>query len=129
MDIGGNEVVATSPTPTHGSYYLTSPAVDTTPLAGSVYLTYWRWLNSDVAPYMVNTVEASTDGTTWAVIWQSGQNPITDAAWTFQSLDVTAYKSATSQYRFGFDIGDTGVFLVGSWNIDDVKLQNAPCPN
>jgi hypothetical protein len=129
VEIGGNAQVAV-PDPTHGPYYLTSPAIDTRSLSGSVYLTFWRWLNSDVAPYMVNTVEATEDGTTWTVLWQSGNSvPITDSTWTFQSFDVTAYAGATLQVRFGFSIGDVGVFTVSSWNLDDVKIQNAPCPN
>jgi hypothetical protein len=124
--IGGNAAVAV-PDPTHGPYYLTSPAVNTM-VAGSIYLTFFRWLNSDYTPYMANTVEASADGVTWTVLWQSGALPITDSKWTFQSLDVTAFKSATMRFRFGFSIGDPGVFVVSSWNLDEVKVQNAPCP-
>jgi hypothetical protein len=127
VEIGGNALVAV-PDPTHPSYYLTSPIVDTGAAAASVYLTFYRWLNSDVAPYMVNTVEASADGVSWTVLWQSGATPITDAAWTFQSIDVTAYKGASSRFRFGFGIGDMGVYTVSSWNLDDVKVQTAPCP-
>ena len=124
--IGGN--AATVP---HASYYLTSPAIDTTsPTAtGSVYLTFYRWLNSDQAPFMVSTVEASADGVSWTVVWTTGATPTTDAAWTFQSIDVTAYKGATSRFRFGFGIGDPGVFTVSSWNLDDVKVQSMACPN
>jgi hypothetical protein len=127
VEIGGNAIVA-SPDPTHGPYYLTSPAVSTM-VAGSVYLTFYRWLNSDYTPYMGNTVEVSADGSTWSTLWQSSGVPVTDDQWTFQSFDVTAYKSATMKFRFGFSIGDPGVFRVSSWNLDYVKVQNAPCPN
>ena len=33
-----------------------------------------------------------------------------------------------AQLRFGFSIGDPGVFSVSSWNLDELKVQNAPCP-
>jgi hypothetical protein len=127
VEIGGNAAVA-SPDPTHPSYYLTSPVIDTAAGGARLYLTFYRWLNSDAAPYMVNTVEASVDGVSWAVIWQTTGVPVTDGAWTFQVLDVTAYEGATSRFRFGFGIGDPGVFTVSSWNLDDVKVQTAPCP-
>ena len=123
VEIGGNAVTSA----THGPYYLTSPPVSTM-VAGSIYLTFYRWLNSDYTPYMSNTVEVSPDGSTWTTLWQSGAVPTTDSQWTFQSLDVTPYKSATMRFRFGFSIGDLGVFRVSSWNLDDVKVQNAPCP-
>ncbi len=126
VEIGGNAAVA-KPDPTHPSYYLTSPPVSTM-VAGSIYLTYYRWLNSDYAPYMTDTVEASSDGVTWTVVWQTAGVPVSDSQWTFESIDLTAYKSATMRFRFGFSIGEAGVFTVSSWNLDYVKVQNAPCP-
>lgn len=126
VEIGGNAAVFGAD-PSHAPYYLTSPPVNTM-FAGSIYLTYHRWLNSDYTPYMHNVVEASTDGTTWGLVWQTFDLPTTDATWTFQAIDITAYKSATTRFRFGFSIGDPGVFRVSSWNIDEVKVQNAPCP-
>jgi hypothetical protein len=45
------------------------------------------------------------------------------------TFDVTAHKSATFQVRFGFSIGQiNGLDVVSSWNVDDVKLSNIPCP-
>ena len=45
-----------------------------------------------------------------------------------QSIDVTAYKGPTTQVRWGFAIGELGVYDEAGWNIDYVRLQNAPCP-
>jgi hypothetical protein len=110
-----------------GDRYLTTPPRDLSAVGGNVFLTFHRWLNSDVMPYMHNTVEVSTDGTTWSVVWEtSGSVPVSDAAWTFQAIDVTAYKSKTTQVRWGVSI-DAGAYSVSSWNIDGVKLQSAPC--
>lgn len=125
--IGGNAKVAVGD-PTHGPQYLTSPPIDTM-LAGAIYLTFYRWLNSDFTPYMKNTIEVSTDGAAWTVLWETGDVPITDSAWTFQSIDISSYKSKNTRVRFGFSIGAENVYRVSSWNLDKVKVQNAPCPN
>lgn len=125
--LGGNATISGGD-PTHGSYYLTSPPIDTL-VAGALYLTFYRWLNSDITPYMHNTVEVSSDGVTWTVLWETGGVPVTDAAWTFQALDITDFKSDTTRVRWGFSIGNAAVFRVSSWNLDKIKIQNAPCPN
>lgn len=58
----------------------------------------------------------------------SGGSPqIDDAAWTHLSYDLTAYKNAAMQVRFGFDIQSSGVFTVAGWNVDDVVIANAVC--
>ena len=129
VEIGGLASVA-FPDPTHPLYYLTSPVFNTN-FAGAVYLTFYRWLNSDYQPYMRDTIEVSSDGgVTWHVVWENPPMiPINDAAWTFQSLDLTAWKGLTTEVRWGFAIASLGVYAEASWNIDSVKVQNAPCPN
>jgi hypothetical protein len=114
--------------PTHPLYYLTSPPFDDDK-AGSMYLTFYRWLNTDYQPYMRDTVEVSNDnGETWHVVWENPFDiPINDAQWTFQAVDISAYKGKASRVRFGFAIGSVGVYSEASWNIDLVKIQNAPC--
>lgn len=125
--IGGNE----DPT-VHPMYYLESPNIDISAAQGQLYLTYYRWLNSDYVPYMKNVVEVY-DGTSWVEIWASGMapgiqdSPPVGAGWTFVSHDITPYKNANIKVRFGFDVEGTGVYIIGSWNLDDVKLQNTVC--
>lgn len=119
--LGGNASTAI-----HSAYYLTSPAIDLTVAPGPVYLSYYRWLNSDYAPYMVNTVEVF-NGTSWAVIWQSGGSPgVQDTAWNKQFHTVTQYKNAAFQVRFGFSVS-SGAYTVSQWNVDDVQLTNVQC--
>jgi hypothetical protein len=126
--IGGNE----SPL-VHPYYYLESPAFDTSAAPGPVFLGFYRWLNSDYAPYMHNRVEVY-DGAQWVVLWQSGQSPAVQDAppegngWTYLSYEVTSYKSAGMKVRFGYDIGQAGVLTIGSWNVDDVLVASASCP-
>ncbi|MFT3776391.1 MAG: hypothetical protein QM820_64430 [Minicystis sp.] len=124
VQIGGNATITASQL--HGYYYLTSPPFDTSGATGSVILGFYRWLNSDFGPYMTNIIEV-WNGTAWIQVWKSSAT-ISDAAWLYQSYDITASKNAAMQVRFGFDIEKTGVFKASSWNIDDVQVASAACP-
>jgi hypothetical protein len=125
--IGGNTVG----TAVHAFYYLTSPAVDASAGAGFLELRLWRWLNSDYDPYMHNRVEVY-DGATWQVLWTTAGSPgVQDPApvgegWFPMSFDITSFANAALQVRFGFDIGNTGVYDVGGWNVDDVAIVRSP---
>lgn len=121
--IGGN--VATS---VHPYYYLTSPVIDTSAVAGSMWLSFYRWLNSDYTSFMNNTVEVY-DGATWNLIWESGPPPaVQDPAWNQQAYDISSYKSNVMQIRFGYEIGSSGVYTCSGWNLDDVAVTNVVCP-
>jgi hypothetical protein len=116
--IGGNAA-----TTVHAAYYLTSPIINTGGVLGNLTLDYWRFLNSDYDPFMINTVEVY-NGSAWVVVWQSGANPgVIDAAWTNVGYNLTAYKNASMRIRFGFTVGQSGAFIVSSWNIDDVVIR------
>ena len=112
----------------HPYDYITSPIIDTTVLP-TVFLSYQRWLNSDYDPFMHNVVEVF-DGLNWVPVWgPTGASPgVTDSAWTPQLFDVTVYSNPLFQVRFGFDVASTGVFAIGSWNIDDVTIFNSQQP-
>ncbi len=122
--IGGNITVGQ-----HAAYYLTSPVIDTSNVNGPLWLGYRRWLNSDYAPYMINTVEVY-DGNGWVTLFKSGASPgIKDAAWTLFIHDVTKYKNKSMQIRFGHSVGQSGAYVVSGWNLDDVTLASAVCSN
>ncbi len=126
--IGGNENPVI-----HAPYYIESPVIDVSAATGELYLTYYRWLNSDYLPYMRNMIEVF-DGTKWVEVWTTGMQPgVQDSppagtGWTFQAFDITMYKNPVLKVRFGYEIKSGGVFTIGSWNIDDVNLQNIACP-
>jgi hypothetical protein len=125
--IAGVVIGGDAPVEIHPLSFLESPSVDVSAGTGKVFITYYRWLNSDFPPYMRSVVEVF-DGANWQQVWTSPDNLETrDAQWTFFSHDVTAFKNAAMKVRFGFEIGNLDVFPIGSWNLDDVKLQNAPC--
>lgn len=121
--IGGN-----AQTMLHPYYYMESPPFDTSAAPGDVVLGFYRWLNSDYDPFMHNSVEVF-DGVTWVQVWVTGGPPgVMDAAWNYNSYDLTAYKNASMRVRFGFDITSGGVYTIGSWNIDDVLVASGACP-
>jgi hypothetical protein len=49
---------------------------------------------------------------------------VNDASWQLQSFDITAYANANLQVRWGYNIGSSGVFSRGSWNIDNVTISD-----
>lgn len=109
---------------THEPYYLTSKVIDinkNTP----VFLSYWRWLNSDLAPAMIDTVEVTTNGQVWTLIWTNTGTSIADNSWVLQTFDLAQYKSATFQFRFGVEV-TVGGPIVSSWNVDDITIASCP---
>jgi hypothetical protein len=119
--IGGN--VTTAP---HGLFYLTSPPIDTSDNLTST-LQFWRWLNSDNERFMRDVVEVY-NGSQWVRVWETppGDAGPADAAWTFQTFDVTAYQNSAMQIRFGHSVNQAGAFRVSGWNIDDVTVVPEP---
>ena len=116
--IGGNASTAL-----HDFYYLTSPVINTS-TANKLFFEFARWLNTDYTPYMQNKVEIF-NGSSWVNLLPSNFNDspgVQDSAWAPQQFDISAYKSASTQIRFGFNVGSAGVFTVSSWNVDDVKI-------
>jgi hypothetical protein len=125
--IAGVVIGGSAQTTIHPTDYVTSPVIDTSLVAGPLILSYHRWLNSDYTPYMQNFVEVF-DGTSWVVVWQSGSSPgVQDSAWSPQFHDITAYKNANMQVRFGFLVGSSGVFTCSQWNVDDVLVASGTC--
>jgi hypothetical protein len=108
--------VAISVPPASVTSYLTSPVFNTSVSAGSVTLSFKRWLN--VNSEFVGKVEVF-DGAAWVAIYTSS-GAVSDSAWQNESYDITAYKSATTQIRF--TIAGASVSRVSGWNIDDISV-------
>ncbi len=110
----------------HDDYCLTSPIIDSSAWP-SASLGYWRHLWSDYTPFMQNRIDV-WNGATWNNIFLTGGSPgVDDKAWTWFQYDISAYRNAQMQVRWCFNIGSTGVFSRGSWNIDDVEIAPTPC--
>lgn len=129
MDNGvGGVVIGGNATPVvHPPYYLTSPPMVVPPGEAAI-LGFYRWLNSDYDPFMINTVEV-WDGASWVEVWASGPPPeVSDDMWTYVEHDLTAYANDSMRVRFGFEIAQDGVYTAPSWNVDDVLVSNIVCP-
>lgn len=113
-------------TEVHGPDWLTSKAINTNK-PGTVFLSFYRWLNSAGLPDMVDMVEVATTGGNWTPLPMLDVGPIQDGVWTLQVFDVSAFKSNTFQVRFGVKVLNP-VPAVSSWNIDDVVVGSCP-PN
>jgi len=113
----------------HDFYWTTSPAIDCTGYM-NVNMEYYRWLNSDYAPYMVNKIDVF-DGTIWQNVWLTGASPaVQDSAWTLQQFDVSSYADGNADFklRFGYAIESGGVWTVSGWNIDDISVSGDVVP-
>ena len=55
-------------------------------------------------------------------------NVVTDGTWNRESYDLTAYKNAHLQVRFGYAIVGAGVYEMSCWNVDDVTISTVACP-
>lgn len=127
--IGGN---IGRPDGLHDFWWATSPVIDATSQS-AVTLEFYRWLNSDIDPFMTSRIEG-WDGTGWQVIWDNrgfgSSSYVTDGSWVFQSYDVSALADNNSQFqvRFGYDVTDSGVWTMSGWNIDDIQVLSAVSP-
>ncbi|MBL8209960.1 MAG: PEP-CTERM sorting domain-containing protein [Bryobacterales bacterium] len=117
--IGGNVSIVRE------SSLLTSPMINLSAVPGTVTMSFWRWLNSDIQPYVRSSVEVF-DGSTWVTVFENGTHTITDSAWTQFSYDVSAYKNADFRVRFGYVVlVNHGALPASGWNLDDVLVESA----
>lgn len=113
----------------HGPYYLTSKPIDTSS-APTLYLSYWRWLNTGHDDETPHFVEVATNGDNWTPIWSNSDGAIYDSAWKLVTHDVSSYASPTFRVRFGFSVAQIlQISSISSWNIDDVALSSCPPPD
>ena len=114
--LGGNAMSTSG-----AKYYLTSPEIDLSSLPANetVYLDFWRWLNTAAPMTMQNTIEVY-NGTSWVQVWAS-VGPLADSAWNNVTYNISPHKNARLRVRFGFSVGN-GAPAASSWNIDHVRL-------
>jgi len=113
-----------------GPFYLTAGAFDCSGYT-DIHIKFARWLNSDIADYVISKIEVSSNGTDWDSIWQhSGASDITDSSWQLVEYDIssTADNQATVYIRWGYEIIDEHSLPYSGWNIDYVQLWGHPLP-
>ncbi|NUO52801.1 MAG: hypothetical protein HOV80_28480 [Polyangiaceae bacterium] len=127
--IAGVVIGGCYPTSTHADFCLISPSINIASAPGTVLMTFFRHLHTDYPNFIGSHVDVSSnDGLVWTPLYavQPGQFQ-NDTAWTQQTFDVTAQKSATFRMRFCYSGGQQGIFPGGGWNVDDVQLVDAVC--
>ena len=105
-----------------GPSYLTTGPFDFSSVEHAV-LRFRRWLNTDYQPYASASVEVSSDGVNWTVVWENQDVEITDFDWTTVAYDISAVADGepTVYLRWGYSVG-RGAYAYSGWNIDDVEL-------
>jgi len=101
--------------------WTTTPAIDCTAMI-NITLSFYRWLNVEMADYDHAYIEVSNDGSTWNTIWENSAE-ITDSSWTRQTYDISAFADAqpTVYIRWGMGTTDES-WRYSGWNIDDVEI-------
>lgn len=102
--------------------YLTTAPIDCRGLFG-VELRFWRWLGVERTPFDRATVEVSSDGVTWTVLWANSTSNLSDSDWIPMAFDISSVADDQPAVRIRWGIGptDRSVTYPG-WNIDDVEL-------
>jgi hypothetical protein len=110
-----------------GPYYLTAGPFDFSGYTGMT-LHFARWLNSDIQPYVYDTIEVSPDGANWNTVWENGTSEIADGAWMPESYDISAWAdNQTNAYvRWGYRVASPLAFAYSGWNIDDIGFLGNP---
>ncbi len=105
-----------------GPYYLKAGPFDLSH-AMLTELKFMRWLNSDEAPLVTNTVDVSNDGATWTNLWTSGSDEMWENAWSQQSYSLSAVADlhAAVYVRWGYQLRPPALAFSG-WNVDDVQI-------
>jgi hypothetical protein len=124
VDLSGDGCYDTA---VHPPECLTSPVIDASGSSGPLWLSFWRYLRSDYAPYLESTVEVF-NGAGWIKIFGT-QSPLTlETEWSLQEYDISPQANAALQVRWCVEaIKDSAIFTLGGWNIDDVSVGPNAC--
>lgn len=123
--VAGLAIGGLDPMPSHGFLCLTSPAIDTTQIQGTLWLTYWRHLHTATTPGVTNRIEV-WNGATWKLIQTGYGAVIDDPDWTLQKLNLTGNSAVDFKIRFCVSRTMGSPDFAG-WSIDDLTLAPAAC--
>ena len=99
--------------------YLTSPVVNTN-VAGSVSLSFSRWLNTS---YRNRSRVEVFNGSSWVLLYESPAT-VTSSSWANITYDLTPYKNANLRVRLAYRVTIAlGGWVMSNWNIDDLRID------
>jgi hypothetical protein len=111
-----------------GPQYLITGPLDLSAYTG-VALQFKRWLNCYFPPFAIETLEVSSNGSTWSMVWTNPAGlPISDNGWTSVAYDISSVADAraTVYLRWGHKVGGGGAPAYSGWNLDDIELLGTP---
>jgi hypothetical protein len=109
----------------HEAVCITSPPVDTSKLAGTLWVSFWRHLHAPALPAVIHTVDV-WNGASWKTLETGYDDLSDDAAWSFVKLNATGSQAKDFRVRVCVER------LVGApdfagWSIDDLTVAPVPC--
>lgn len=123
--IAGTMIGGLDNAPGHARLCMSSPAVDTTKLAGSLWVNFWRHLHAPATPAVVHSVEV-WNGSLWKVIETGYPGVTNDAAWTFVKFDATGNANKGFRVRICVErVGNSPDFA--GWSVDDLSFAGTAC--
>jgi len=122
INLGGDYALNSS-TPQH----LTAGPFDLSGRHGTK-LRYQRWLNADFQPWVITSVELSTNGTNWSTVWQNNTNTPRDDEWVYVEHDLASLADGQSQVyvRWGHTVTTPDAYPQSGWNLDDIEVHAVP---
>jgi hypothetical protein len=95
-----------------------------------ITLEFWRWLGVESGQSDHATIEVSSDGEEWQVVWSNPWSDISDSEWQPMSIDISAVADNQKSVYIRWTMGptDDSVTFPG-WNIDDISLTGNPISN
>lgn len=111
-------------------YALTVGPLDLTGVINT-RLEFQRWLGVESSSFDHASIEVSTNGTTWTVLWDHSGDSMGETSWSLQSFDISAIADNHLKFYVRWIMGttDTSVTYSG-WNIDDVQIIGVvPAPS
>lgn len=102
--------------------YLTSGPLDFSQ-ATDVSLRFQKWLAIESSTWDHASVEVSTNGVNWTVIWDHTGGSVSPTAWEQVTYDISSIADGQSAVRVRWVMGttDSSVTYPG-WNIDDIEF-------
>jgi subtilisin family serine protease len=107
--------------------HLTAGPFDLTGKHGTK-LSFQRWLNADYQPWVVTSIELSTDGSHWNMIWENDINTPRDDEWTQVEHDLSSIADGHAQVyvRWGHTVTSSDAYPQSGWNLDDIVIHAVP---
>lgn len=123
--VAGTAIGGLDPLASHPYVCLTSPPIDTTQVAGTLWLSFWRHLHAPPTPGVTSKIEVF-NGLAWKLIHSGYPATVDDLGWSFQKFNITGNAAVDFKVRFCLE-RQAGSPDFAGWSIDDVTIAPAAC--